>query len=81
MGGRRTSEDQGLIESFFGEDGKKSLKLNQFAKFLQDLHTELVRLEFVHYAGSMQVNQPHMQLPPPASRYWDRAVALTAQSC
>ena len=49
------NDDQGLIESFFGEDGKKSLKLEQFAKFLRDLHNEIVLLEFAHYAGGVKV--------------------------
>lgn len=51
----RHDEDQGLIESFFGSDGKKSLKLDQFADFLQSLHYELVKLEFAHYAGNLKV--------------------------
>ncbi|XP_068342709.1 calcium uptake protein, mitochondrial-like [Pyrus communis] len=42
-------EDGGLLEYFFGKDGKKSLKLERFVQFFRDLHEEILRLEFAHY--------------------------------
>ncbi|KAM1507854.1 hypothetical protein TB2_016887 [Malus domestica] len=42
-------EDGGLVEYFFGKDGKDSLQLDKFVKFLRDLQDEMVRLEFSHY--------------------------------
>ncbi|GAB2275415.1 hypothetical protein Dimus_010175 [Dionaea muscipula] len=39
----------GLVEYFFGKDGKTCLQHDKFAQFLRDLHTEIVRLEFAHY--------------------------------
>ncbi|TQD94726.1 hypothetical protein C1H46_019669 [Malus baccata] len=42
-------EDGGLVEYFFGKDGKDSLQLDKFVKFLGDLQDEMVRLEFSHY--------------------------------
>lgn len=47
-----TSEDNfkpGVLPFFFGEDGKKSLTFDQFAKFLQDLQEEVRKLEFGLY--------------------------------
>ncbi|XP_011081511.1 calcium uptake protein, mitochondrial isoform X1 [Sesamum indicum] len=42
-------ENGGLLEYFFGGDGKKLLHHDKFAQFLRDLHDEMVRLEFAHY--------------------------------
>ncbi|CAN6721054.1 unnamed protein product [Malus baccata var. baccata] len=42
-------EDGGLVEYFFGNDGKDSLEIDKFVKFLRDLQDEMVRLEFSHY--------------------------------
>ncbi|CAK8569992.1 unnamed protein product [Lathyrus sativus] len=42
-------ENGGLLEYFFGEDGKGCLKLDKFVQFLRDLHDEMLKLEFAHY--------------------------------
>ncbi|KAK9269210.1 hypothetical protein L1049_000980 [Liquidambar formosana] len=42
-------ENGGLLEYFFGEDGKACLKHSKFVQFLRDLHDEILRLEFAHY--------------------------------
>ncbi|KAG1327818.1 calcium uptake protein, mitochondrial [Cocos nucifera] len=42
-------ENGGLVEYFFGEDGKGRLQHDKFVHFLRDLHDEIVRLEFAHY--------------------------------
>lgn len=42
-------EDCGLIEFFFGKDGQKLLKHEDFEQFLKELHEEIIRLEFSHY--------------------------------
>ncbi|XWS73010.1 hypothetical protein CRYUN_Cryun02cG0089200 [Craigia yunnanensis] len=42
-------ENGGLVEYFFGRDGKSSLKHDTFAQFLRDLHDEILMLEFAHY--------------------------------
>lgn len=34
-------EDAGLVELFFGTDGKRELPRTQFEKFLRDLHEEV----------------------------------------
>ncbi|XP_008775754.2 calcium uptake protein, mitochondrial [Phoenix dactylifera] len=54
--GRRTGlkvggsvENGGLVEYFFGKDGKGHLQHDKFVHFLRDLHDEIVRLEFAHY--------------------------------
>ena len=35
-------EDAGLVELFFGDDGKRGLPRTQFEKFLRDLHKEVL---------------------------------------
>ncbi|KAL9255846.1 Calcium uptake protein, mitochondrial-like protein [Drosera capensis] len=45
----RFIEDGGLVDYFFGKEGKSCLQHDKFVQFLRDLHTELVRLEFAHY--------------------------------
>ncbi|CAI9092658.1 OLC1v1027968C1 [Oldenlandia corymbosa var. corymbosa] len=42
-------ENGGLVEYFFGKDGKKCLHHDKFIQFLRDLHDEMLRLEFAHY--------------------------------
>ncbi|KAK9947458.1 hypothetical protein M0R45_003082 [Rubus argutus] len=43
-------EDGGLLEYFFGKDGKKGLKHERFVQFLRDLHEEVyLALGFAHY--------------------------------
>jgi len=42
-------EDGGLVELFFGKNGKKLLTLKKFEEFLVQLHREMVQLEFAHY--------------------------------
>ncbi|KAL6974038.1 hypothetical protein U1Q18_028221 [Sarracenia purpurea var. burkii] len=42
-------EDGGLLEYFFGKDGKECLQHGKFVQFLRDLHEEILRLEFAHY--------------------------------
>lgn len=41
-------EDGGLVEYFFGEDGKKSLQVNKFIQFLNDLHNEVCEANYPH---------------------------------
>ncbi|KAI6680259.1 hypothetical protein NL676_034140 [Syzygium grande] len=54
--GRRTGlkvsgsvEDGGLVEYFFGKDGKACLRHDKFVQFMRDLHDEMLNLEFAHY--------------------------------
>ncbi|GMN45477.1 hypothetical protein TIFTF001_014671 [Ficus carica] len=42
-------ENGGLVEYFFGKEGKERLKIEKFVKFMRDLHDEILRLEFAHY--------------------------------
>ncbi|KAL7193987.1 hypothetical protein ACSBR2_025598 [Camellia fascicularis] len=42
-------EDGGLLEYFFGKDGKQCLEHGKFVQFLRDLHDEILWLEFAHY--------------------------------
>ncbi|KAI3443919.1 hypothetical protein Pfo_000584 [Paulownia fortunei] len=42
-------ENGGLLEYFFGKDGKERLDHDKFVQFLRDLHDEMLRLEFAHY--------------------------------
>ncbi|KAL4029167.1 hypothetical protein IC575_012391 [Cucumis melo] len=42
-------ENGGLVEYFFGEDGKGSLHHDKFVQFLRQLHEEILILEFSHY--------------------------------
>ncbi|KAL8094660.1 hypothetical protein AgCh_036260 [Apium graveolens] len=42
-------DNGGLLEYFFGKDGKACLEHGRFVKFLEDLHEEILRLEFRHY--------------------------------
>ncbi|KAJ6849852.1 putative calcium uptake protein 1, mitochondrial [Iris pallida] len=45
----KSVENGGLMEYFFGKDGKGCLNHDKFVLFLRDLHDEIVRLEFSHY--------------------------------
>ncbi|KAK3438117.1 hypothetical protein EUGRSUZ_C02735 [Eucalyptus grandis] len=54
--GRRTGlkvsgsvEDGGLVEYFFGKDGKARLQHDKFVQFMRDLQVEMLNLEFSHY--------------------------------
>ncbi|CAK7353808.1 unnamed protein product [Dovyalis caffra] len=42
-------ENGGLVEDFFGKDGKARLQLDKFVQFMRRLHDEMLRLEFAHY--------------------------------
>ncbi|CAK7338562.1 unnamed protein product [Dovyalis caffra] len=42
-------ENGGLLEYFFGKDGKICLQHEKFVQFLRDFHDEILRLEFAHY--------------------------------
>ncbi|EOY29413.1 Calcium ion binding protein, putative isoform 1 [Theobroma cacao] len=42
-------ENGGLVEHFFGKDGKARLQHDKFVEFLQKLQDEMLRLEFDHY--------------------------------
>ncbi|PIN23131.1 Ca2+ binding protein, contains EF-hand motif [Handroanthus impetiginosus] len=44
-----SGENGGLLEYFFGRDGKNLLQHDKFVQFLRDLHDEMVKLEFAHY--------------------------------
>lgn len=39
-------ENGGLLEYFFGKDGKGSLQLDDFFKFMRDFHEEVSSLSF-----------------------------------
>ncbi|KAK4351419.1 hypothetical protein RND71_030732 [Anisodus tanguticus] len=45
----RHVDNGGLLQDFFGEDGKKRLQYDTFVQFLRDLHEEMLELEFAHY--------------------------------
>ncbi|XP_020965726.1 calcium uptake protein, mitochondrial-like isoform X2 [Arachis ipaensis] len=42
-------ENGGVLEYFFGKDGKGRLSIHRFLQFMRDLHHEILRLEFDHY--------------------------------
>ncbi|KAI3701521.1 hypothetical protein L6452_26670 [Arctium lappa] len=42
-------ENGGLLEYFFGKDGKSCLAHGKFTQFLKDLQNEILSLEFAHY--------------------------------
>uniref|UniRef100_A0A6N2KIR6 EF-hand domain-containing protein n=1 Tax=Salix viminalis TaxID=40686 RepID=A0A6N2KIR6_SALVM len=42
-------ENGGLVELFFGKDGKARLQHDKFVQFMKDLNDEILRLEFAHY--------------------------------
>ncbi|KAJ1407789.1 EF-Hand 1, calcium-binding site [Sesbania bispinosa] len=42
-------ENGGLVEYFFGKDGKGCLQHDKFVQFLRGLHDEILMLEFAHY--------------------------------
>lgn len=45
----KSVENAGLVDYFFGKDGKCCLQHDKFVRFLRELHDEIVRLEFDHY--------------------------------
>lgn len=45
----------GLMETFFGANGRQELDLRHFDEFIEALHVELVRLEYSHYDPPGQV--------------------------
>ncbi|XP_010244879.1 PREDICTED: calcium uptake protein 1, mitochondrial-like [Nelumbo nucifera] len=45
----KSVENGGLLEYFFGKEGKSCLQHEKFVKFLRDLHYEILLLEFAHY--------------------------------
>ncbi|XP_050272084.1 calcium uptake protein, mitochondrial-like isoform X3 [Quercus robur] len=49
LGLKVSVENGGLLEYFFGTDGKACLQHGRFVQFLRDLHDEILQLEFCHY--------------------------------
>ncbi|KAK7292011.1 hypothetical protein RIF29_07621 [Crotalaria pallida] len=49
LGIKASVENGGLLEYFFGKDGKTCLQHEKFEQFLRNLHDEILRLEFSHY--------------------------------
>ncbi|XP_030478260.1 calcium uptake protein, mitochondrial [Cannabis sativa] len=49
-----STENGGLLEYFFGKDGKTPLRHERFDQFLRDLHNEILWLEFSHYDHKSQ---------------------------
>ena len=49
LGMKTSIENGGLLEYFFGKDGKTCLQHEKFVQFLSQLHDEILRLEFSHY--------------------------------
>lgn len=49
LGVKTPIENGGLLEYFFGKDGKDCLQHDKFVQFLRQLHDEILRLEFSHY--------------------------------
>ncbi|KAJ0030385.1 hypothetical protein Pint_14734 [Pistacia integerrima] len=49
-------ENGGLVEYFFGKDGKTCLQHERFVQFLRDLHDEILELEFAHYDCKLRGN-------------------------
>nr|XP_023885300.1 calcium uptake protein, mitochondrial-like [Quercus suber]POE69739.1 calcium uptake protein, mitochondrial [Quercus suber] len=54
LGLKVSVENGGLLEYFFGTDGKACLQHGRFVQFLRDLHDEILQLEFCHYDYSSQ---------------------------
>lgn len=46
LGLKVSVENGGLVEYFFGSDGKSSLKHERFVQFLRDLHNEVCNFSF-----------------------------------
>lgn len=53
-----SSENIKLLKYLFGNDGKKVLQYQDFILFLEDLHKEILRLEFSHYDCKQQGHIP-----------------------
>lgn len=55
--GRNSQQkNQGLIEQFFGKDGNRHLSLAQWTDFLQQLHREVLVLEFTRFEDPAHPN-------------------------
>ncbi|MCO5573608.1 hypothetical protein L7F22_027380 [Adiantum nelumboides] len=81
----RSVENCGLIEFFFGKNGEKLLKHEDFEQFLKQLHEEIIRLEFSHYdyldQGAMSAKDFGLSMVAAAdlsrlNHYLDRVDAL-----
>lgn len=79
-------DNGGLVEYFFGKDGKDRLQLMNFAQFVKDLHKEITRLEFLHYdhqgCGSVSARDFALSMVAAAdvicvNRYLDRVDDLS----
>ncbi|KAL7224899.1 hypothetical protein ACSBR1_026220 [Camellia fascicularis] len=64
-------EDEGLLEYFFGKDGKQCLEHGKFVQFLRDLHDEILQLKFAHYdyksQGTISANDFTLSVVAPAN--------------
>lgn len=47
---RYAESTDGVLDTFFGKDRKNKLRIETFVQFLSDLQTEVISLEFAHYA-------------------------------
>ncbi|KAJ7969213.1 calcium uptake protein 1-like, mitochondrial-like [Quillaja saponaria] len=54
LGVKTSVENGGLLEYFFGKDGRTCLQHEKFVGFLRELHDEILRLEFSHYDYNLQ---------------------------
>ncbi|XP_010648727.2 calcium uptake protein, mitochondrial-like [Vitis vinifera] len=82
-------ENGGLLEHFFGKDGKAKLQHEKFFQFMRDLHDELLILEFAHYdyklRGSISAKDFALSMVASAdlshlNRLLDRVDGLNKQS-
>ncbi|KAI5071473.1 hypothetical protein GOP47_0013724 [Adiantum capillus-veneris] len=53
-----SSENNSLLKYLFGSDGKRVLQYKEFIQFLEELHDEILRLEFSHYDCKQQGHIP-----------------------
>eukprot|EP00249_Psilotum_nudum_P014966 c25095_g1_i1 orf=292-1770(+) len=83
-------ENGGLVELFFGKDGKQQLRHEDFEIFLKELKEEIVRLEFSHYdfcnRGSISAKDLGLAMVAAAdlshlNQYLDRVDALGNEAC
>jgi hypothetical protein len=75
-------ENGGVVEFFFGNDGNGPLHYDKFAKFLKDLHDEIIRLEFSHYDVKSSKTIPAKDLTPQTfvSGYFKRLKTRTRKT-
>ena len=66
-------ECEGLLRHFFGPKGDQRLSLETFDRFLEQLHAELVRLEFAHYDHRSRVSLAAEQGATACNRSGSRA--------